>query len=124
MRKSPIVICALLSSLALSGCGEKGDKGDQGDAGPTGPQGPAGPPGKDGKDASSVLPQFRVVRSATEGGVVKPAMCNADEVMVSAACVPTGGAVSQVPRTVENGASCEARPRQETPQAVILCAKR
>jgi hypothetical protein len=28
------------------------------------------------------------------------------------------------PRTVENGASCEARPRQETPQAVILCAKR
>ena len=133
--KELAIVFVLISGLILSGCDMKGDKGDKGDvgaagpggpAGPQGPQGPQGPPGpsgRDGKDASSSPPQFRVVRSSTEG-VAKPAMCGADEIMISATCVPTNGAASQTPRTLENGASCEARPRQETPQAVILCAKR
>jgi hypothetical protein len=34
MRKSALLICALLSSIAVSGCGMNGDKGDKGDAGP------------------------------------------------------------------------------------------
>ena len=63
MKKQPaLLICVLLSALALSGCGVKGDKGDKGDkgeAGPAGPTGPAGPqglagaPGKDGRDGVS-----------------------------------------------------------------------
>jgi hypothetical protein len=130
--KERAIVFALISGLILSGCdtkGDKGDKGDMGAAGPVGPagpqglQGPPGPSGRDGKDANSSPPQFRVVRSSTEG-VTKPAMCDANEIMISATCVPTKGAGSQTPRTLENGASCEARPRQETLQAVILCAKR
>jgi hypothetical protein len=133
--KELAIVFALISGLILSGCDAKGDKGDVGAAGPIGPvgpqgpQGPQGPPGpsgragRDGEDASSSPPQFRVVRSSTEG-VAKPAMCDADEIMISATCVPTKGTASQTPRTLENGASCEARPRQETPQAVILCLRR
>ena len=127
MRKSSILVCVLISTFMLGGCDEKGDKGDVGPigpAGPVGPQGPPGPAGQDGKNATSPLPQFRVVRSTMDGGVAKPALCETDEVMVSATCVLARGAVSQAPRTLENGASCEARPRQEAPQAVILCTKR
>jgi len=89
MRRSLILVCTLLSALTLSGCGMKGDKGDKGDrddpgptgpAGPPGPQGLAGSPGKDGQDAVSPPPQFRVVRGATDGGIVKPAMCGAEKI--------------------------------------------
>jgi Collagen triple helix repeat (20 copies) len=65
MNRSTVLVCALLSALALSACGvkgDKGDKGDRGDAGPPGPtgapgpQGLAGAPGKDGRDGVSPPP--------------------------------------------------------------------
>lgn len=56
----------------------------RGAAGPPGPQGPPGRPGKDGKDGVSPPPRFRVVRSSTDGGMAKPAMCAVDETMMSA----------------------------------------
>jgi collagen triple helix repeat protein len=135
MKRSTMLVCALLSALALSGCGvkgDKGDKGDRGDAGPpgptgsTGPQGPAGPPGKDGRDGVSPPPQFRVVRGGVDGGISKPATCAAEEIMVSATCMVSSGDISQTPRTIgDNGASCDTQPGQSNPpQAVILCAKR
>jgi hypothetical protein len=135
MPKSIFVIIALSSALALSACGvkgDKGDKGDRGDAGPPGPvgapgpQGPAGAPGKDGRDGVSPPPQFRVVRGGKDGGITKPAMCDTDEIMVSATCMVSSGDVTEAPRTLgDNSASCDARPGQSNPpQAVILCAKR
>jgi collagen triple helix repeat protein len=135
MKRSTVLVCALLSALALSGCGvkgDKGDKGDRGDAGPpgptgsTGPQGPAGPPGKDGRDGVSPPPQFRVVRGGVDGGISKPATCAAEEIMVSATCMVSSGDISQTPRTIgDNGASCDTQPGQSNPpQPVILCAKR
>jgi len=139
MKRATFWVCVLVSALALSGCGVKGDKGDKGnkgdkgDAGPTGPAGPPGPqgldgrPGKDGKDGVSPPTQFRVVRSATDGGTDKPALaiCGLQEVMVSATCIPKSGDLAQTPRTFSNnGASCDPKPGQsEIPQAVILCAK-
>jgi len=134
MTQRTIVICALLSALALSGCGVKGDKGDKGDRGeagpmgppgPVGPQGLAGPPGKDGRDGVSPPLPFRVVRGGVEGGISKPASCGTDEIMVSAICVVKAGEISEVPRTVgTNAASCDAKPGQsEPPQAVIICTK-
>src|SRR5271168_4168614 len=116
MKKHPaLLICVLLSALALSGCGVKGDKGDKGDkgeAGPAGPTGPAGPqglagaPGKDGRDGVSPPLPFRVVRSAVDGGISKPAMCGTEEVMVSATCIVKAGDTAQAPRTMgDNGAS-------------------
>ena len=135
MRRSLILVCTLLSALTLGGCGMKGDKGDKGDRGDPGPSGPAGPPGpqglagspgKDGRDGVSPPPQFRVVRGATDGGIVKPAMCGAEEVMVSATCLVKVGEIAETPRTLgDNGASCDAQPGQSNPpQAIILCAKR
>jgi hypothetical protein len=133
MQKSFIVAGSLALVLVLAGCsgpkGEKGDKGDTGENGPAGsagPQGPPGPPGKDGKDGVSPPPQFRVVRSSTDGGMAKPAICAIDEVMVSATCLSKTGSVNQAPKTIgDNGASCEPQPGQtDTPAAVILCAKR
>jgi len=61
-----------------------------------------------------------------DGGIAKPAMCAADEMMVSATCEVKAGDVAQAPRTLgDNGASCDARPgRSNPPLAVILCAKR
>ena len=71
-------------------------------------------------------PQFRVVRGATDGGMVKPAMCGAEEVMVSATCLVKVGEIAETPRALgDNGASCDAQPGQSNPpQAIILCAKR
>ena len=135
MKKQPaLLICVLLSALALSGCGVKGDKGDKGDkgeAGPAGPTGPAGPqglagaPGKDGRDGVSPPLPFRVVRSGVDNGISKPALCGTEEVMISATCVVKVGEAAQAPRTMgESGASCDTKPGQsDPPQAVILCTK-
>lgn len=134
MKKHRLLAIALCSAVSLSGCGgapvkgDKGDKGDTGAAGAPGRQGqpgPAGPPGKDGKDAVAP-PQFRVVRSSNEGGVPKPALCSADEVMVSATCVVTHGSVSQAPTTLgTTGASCGQSPGQtEASLAIVLCVKK
>src|ERR1700761_5582091 len=134
MKRPILVICVLLSALALSGCGAKGDKGDKGDRGETGPAGPAGPPGaegvagaagKDGRDGVSPPMPFRVVRSEADGGISKPAMCGANEVMVSATCISKAGDAALAPRTLgDNGASCDAKPGQsDPPQASIICMK-
>lgn len=129
-----LLVCVLLSALALSGCGAKGDKGDRGDKGDSGPMGPAGPPGpqgltgapgKDGRDGVSPPMPFRVVRSEIDGGISKPAMCSAEEVVVSATCIAKAGDAAQAPRTLGgSGASCDAKPGQsDPPQAVVICAK-
>jgi hypothetical protein len=134
MKRPTLLIYVLLSALAISGCGIKGDKGDKGDKGvagpmgppgPPGPQGPPGPPGKEGRDGVSPPMPFRVVRSGMDGGISKPAMCLADEVMVSATCIVKPGDIAETPRTLgDNGASCDAKPGQNNPpQAVIICAK-
>jgi hypothetical protein len=134
MKHSTLLICALLSAVALSGCGVKGDKGDKGDkgeagpvgqAGPPGPQGLDGRPGKDGRDGVSPPLPFRVVRSEPDGGISKPAMCGTNEVMISATCITKAGDAAQAPRTLgDNGASCDAKPGQsDPPQTVILCIK-
>jgi Collagen triple helix repeat (20 copies) len=127
------IVLSVAISLVVAGCsGPKGDKGDKGDAGANGspgsqgPQGPQGPAGKDGRDGVSPPAQFRVVRSAADGAMAKTAMCDVNEVIVSAMCVSKLGAQIQTPRTIgDNGASCEPQSGQtEAPQAVILCAKR
>src|SRR3569832_1770469 len=134
MRQPILVVCVLLSALALGGCGAKGDKGDMGDmgdagaagpAGPAGPQGIAGAPGKDGRDGVSPPLPFRVIRSQADGGISKPAMCGTDEVMISATCIVKSGDAALAPRTLgDSGASCDAKPGQaDPPQAVILCTK-
>jgi len=135
MKKQPtLMMCVLLAALALSGCGVKGDKGDKGDkgeagpagpAGAPGPQGVAGAPGKDGRDGVSPPLPFRVVRSAVDNGISKPALCGTEEVMIAATCVVKAGEAAQSPRTMgESGASCDTKPGQsDPPQAVILCTK-
>jgi collagen triple helix repeat protein len=136
MRRTFHLAGCLALALAVAACsgpkGDKGDRGDKGDpgqvgaAGPAGPQGPQGPAGKDGKDGVSPPQQFRVVRSASDGGVSKPALCGVDEVMVSATCLLVAGSTSQAPKTLgDTGAACEAQPGQaNVPQTVVLCAKR
>ncbi len=134
MKQPVLLICVLLSTLALAGCGVEGDKGDKGDKGATGVAGPAGPPGregiagapgKDGRDGVSPPMPFRVVRSEADGGISKPAMCGTSEVMVSATCIAKAGEAGLTPRTLgDNGANCDAKPGQsDAPQAVILCMK-
>jgi hypothetical protein len=124
---------ALTLALAVVGCsGPKGDKGEKGDPGPsgpagaTGPQGAPGSPGKNGENGVSPPPQFRVVRSSSDGGVSRPAMCSVDEVMVSATCLSKAGSVNQPPKTItDSGAACDPRPGQsDVPETVVLCAKR
>jgi hypothetical protein len=127
---------SLVLVLAIAGCsGPKGDKGDNGAKGdpgaagadgPPGPQGPQGPAGKNGENAVSPPPQFRVVRSTSEGGFSRPAMCGSDEVMVSATCLSPAGSASTTPKTIsDTGAACDPKPGQsDIPQAVVLCAKR
>jgi hypothetical protein len=136
MRHALLVTVPVALALALAGCsgpkGDKGDKGEKGDPGPAGPpgppgpQGPPGPAGKNGENGVSPPPQFRVVRSTREGGISRPAMCAADEVMVSASCLSRTGSVTQAPHTVgESGADCTStRGQAVVPEAVILCAKR
>jgi hypothetical protein len=136
MRNSFLVVGSLALILAVAGCsgpkGDKGDKGEKGDPGPSGPagspgpQGPQGPPGKNGENGVSPPPQFRVVRSSSDGGVSRPAMCGIDEVMVSATCLSKTGSVNQAPKTItDSGAACDPRPGQsDVPEAVVLCAKR
>jgi Collagen triple helix repeat (20 copies) len=131
-----LLIVAATLALALAGCsGPKGDKGDAGakgdpgaagPAGPAGPQGPQGQAGKNGENGVSPPPQFRVVRSAPENGLSRPAMCGVDEVMVSATCLSKTGSVEQTPKTISDaGAACDPRPDQTNiPDAVVLCAKR
>ena len=53
-------------------------------------------------------------------------MCAEDEVMVSATCLSKIGSVNETPKTIgDNVATCEPLSGQtETPEAVILCAKR
>jgi hypothetical protein len=124
---------ALTLALAVVGCsGPKGDKGEKGDPGPSGPAGATGPqgapgfPGKNGENGVSPPPQFRVVRSSSDGGVSRPAMCSVDEVMVSATCLSKAGSVNQPPKTItDSGAACDPRPGQsDVPETVVLCAKR
>lgn len=135
--KNPVFVAGSLAlMLALAGCsgpqGDKGDKGEKGDPGPSGaagspgPQGPPGPAGKNGENGVSPPPQFRVVRSSSDGGVSRPAMCGVDEVMVSATCLSKAGSANQAPKTVtDSGAACDPRPDQsDVPEAVVLCAKR
>jgi Collagen triple helix repeat (20 copies) len=134
MKKELVLVTAISLALALGGCGMNGDKGDKGDkgdagangaAGSPGPQGPPGPPGKDAKASESSLPQFRVVRSSTDGSAAKPAMCETDEMVVSATCIPAAGSLSESPTLLaDKGASCTARARGPALVAVILCAKR
>lgn len=136
MRRTFHLTGCLLLALAVAACsgpkGDKGDRGDKGDpgqvgaAGPAGPQGPQGPAGKDGKDGVSPPQQFRVVRSTSDGGVSKPALCGVDEIMVSATCLLKAGSTSQPPKTIgDTGAACDPQAGQsDIPQAVVLCAKR
>jgi hypothetical protein len=136
MQKSFTIACGLLAALSVAGCsgpqGDKGDKGDKGEpglagpAGPSGPQGPPGPAGKNGENGVSPPPQFRVVRSSSDGGVSRPAMCGIDEIMVSATCLSKTGSADQAPKTLnDSGATCDPRPGQsEIPSVVILCGKR
>jgi hypothetical protein len=136
MQNSFLLAGSLVLALAVAGCsgpkGDKGDKGEKGDPGPSGPagspgpQGPQGPPGKNGENGVSPPPQFRVVRSSSDGGVSRPAMCGIDEVMVSATCLSKTGSVNQAPKTItDSGAACDPRPGQsDVPEAVVLCAKR
>src|SRR5271169_6263535 len=133
MQKSVFVAGSLALALVLAGCsgpkGDKGDKGEKGDpgqsgaAGSPGPQGPPGPAGKNGENGVSPPPQFRVVRSSSDGGVSRPAMCGVDEVMVSATCLSKTGSVDQAPKTItDSGATCDPRPGQsDIPEAAILC---
>jgi hypothetical protein len=118
MRKSTIVAGGLALALAAAGC--------SGPPGSAGPQGPIGQPGKNGENGVSPPPQFRVVRSSSEGGVSRPAMCSVDEVMVSATCLSKTGSVNQAPKTIsDTGAACDTGPGQsDIPEAVVLCAKR
>jgi hypothetical protein len=117
---------SLILALAVAGCsGPKGDKGDKGDPGANGAPGQPGPPGPQGplgKDGVSPPPQFHVARSSLENGLAKPAMCAADEVMVSATCLSRIGSVNEAPKTIgDSGAACEPQSGQtETPEAVIL----
>jgi hypothetical protein len=69
---------------------------------------------------------FRVVRSSSDGGVSRPAMCGVDEVMVSATCLSKTGSASQAPKTItDSGAACDPHPGQsDVPEAVVLCARR
>lgn len=139
MRKSIFFVGSLAIALAGAGCsgpkGDKGDKGEKGDPGPAGPAeppgpagppGPIGPPGKNGENGVSPPPQFRVVRSSSEGGVSRPAMCSVEEIMVSATCLSKTGSVNQAPKTIsDTGAVCDTGPGQsDIPEAVVLCAKR
>jgi hypothetical protein len=117
-------------TLAVAGCsdpkGDEGDKGDPGQNGAPGPPGPGGPQGSSGKDGVSPPPQFRVVRSSVRNGPAKTAMCAADDVMVSPTCLSRVGSVNEAPKTIgDRGATCDPQSGQtETPEAVILCAKR
>jgi Collagen triple helix repeat (20 copies) len=139
MNKSIVIAGSLALALVASGCsgpkgdkGEKGDKGDngqQGAAGPAGlpgPAGPQGPAGKNGENGVSPPPQFRVVRSSSDGGVSRPAMCAVEEVMVSATCISKTGSADQAPKTLgDGGAACNPKPDQsDIPETVVLCAKR
>jgi Collagen triple helix repeat (20 copies) len=133
MQKSIAVVLGLALALVVTGCsgpkgdkGDKGDKGENGAAGSPGTPGPQGPQGLAGKDGVSPPPQFRVVRSSSENGMAKEAMCAVDEVMVSATCMSKLGSANQAAKTIgDNGATCEAQSGQaEAPTAVILCAKR
>src|ERR1700722_6808567 len=112
MNKPTLMMCVLLSALALSGCGVKGDKGNKGEAaraaqaGPPGHQGLAGAPGKNGRDGVSPPLPFRIVRAAVDNGISKPALCGTDEIMISATCIVKAGEAAQSPRTMgESGAS-------------------
>ena len=133
MQNSFLLAGSLALAVALAGCsGPKGDKGEKGEPGPSGPAGPAGPqgppgtPGKNGENGVSPPPQFRVVRSSSDGGVSQPAMCSVDEVMVSATCLSKTGSVNQPPKTItDSGAACDPPPGQsDVPETVVLCAKR
>jgi hypothetical protein len=136
MQNSFLLAGSLVLALAVAGCsgpkGDKGDKGEKGDPGPSGPagatgaQGPPGSPGKNGENGVSPPPQFRVVRSSSDGGVSRPAMCGVDEVMVSATCLSKAGSVNQPLKTItDSGAACDPHPGQsEVPETVVLCAKR
>jgi len=136
MQNAFLLAGGLALALAVAGCsgpkGDTGDKGEKGDPGPsgsegaTGPQGPSGSPGKNGENGVSPPPQFRVVRSSSDAGVSRPAMCSVDEVMVSATCLSKAGSVNQPPKTIpDSGAACDPRPGQsDVPETVVLCAKR
>jgi hypothetical protein len=133
MQKFIVVGLGLALALAVTGCsgpkgdkGDKGDKGENGAAGSPGAPGPQGPQGPAGRDGVSPPAQFRVVRSTSDNGMAKEAMCAVDEVMVSATCMSKLGSTNQAAKTIgDNGATCDAQSGQaDAPTAVVLCAKR
>ena len=78
------------------------------------------------KTACHHHPNFVLSDLRWRNGLAKPAMCAADEVMVSATCLSKIGSVNEAPKTIgDSGAICDPQSGQtETPEAVILCAKR
>ena len=123
MQKSIAVAFSLALALAK---GDKGDRGESGPAGSPGTPGPQGPQGPAGKDGVSPPAQYRVVRSTSENGMSKAAMCEVDEVIVSATCMSKIGSVNEAAKTIgDNGATRDAQSGQsDAPEAVILCTKR
>jgi hypothetical protein len=73
---------------AAGPAGPPGPAGPAGPAGPPGPAGPAGPAGKDGSSAGAV----RTVTSTSCSTDGCPTACTAEEALLSAVCVGTGGA--------------------------------
>ncbi len=136
MRFASLLTVAMLAT-SLAAC-----SGKQGEQGPPGPQGAKGEPGKDGapgkdgvagKDGAPGQPgqkgdpgaAFRVVRSAkTQTGQSSAALCNPDEILVSAICVSETDRVS-VPKVItigDNSAECAINNPPLT--AVIMCSKK
>jgi hypothetical protein len=100
--RTPTWVLLVAAAALLAGCneatqGEKGAPGAPGavgaagPAGPPGPAGPAGPPGPPGKDGSSAG-AVRTVTSTSCSSDGCPTACTADEALLSAVCVGTGGA--------------------------------
>jgi len=119
----------LAIAFTLGGCfdGPKGDKGDKGDPGAVGPQGAKGDKGDPGTPAN-----FRLVKSAiAPNGSPAPAMCDVDEIIITAACIGAGTIPeNSLPTIIGDssttyGASCPLNPAGGTiPTTLILCAKR
>jgi hypothetical protein len=134
MRISVLTVL-LAVAMATAGCsGPKGDKGDKGDTGPAGAAGKQGEvgkngePGKDGKEGppgKDGTTGFRVVRSGrTPAGDPIPAVCNPDEVMISALCTSGGSYHGSVVTLGDGSAMCPEVTGSPQPSALVVCIKR